>query len=96
VIQLRTGIALATAGLGTMAAGTIAAGEPEPTYGASVSRGRMQALGLGLGGGYAGVMIAITGPGTSLRPAVGVAGAMVGGLLLGEHVLGRLVHGRRG
>jgi hypothetical protein len=95
VIHLRTGIALATAGLGTMAAGTITAGEPRPAHGAGVSRGRIRALGLGLGGGYAGVLIALTGPGTSLRPAVGVTGAMLGGLLLGEHVLGPLVHGRR-
>lgn len=91
MIHLRTGIAVALAGTGTLIAGTIAGQQPAPS---PTDRGvpgpRLAALGIGMGGMLAGVLTALTGPGTSLRPLGGTLAAAVGGLLVGQHVLGRL------
>lgn len=88
--MIRTGIAIGMAGLGTLTAGTLIANEPAPSWEQSITTPRYVALGLGMGGTMAGVVTSLTVPGRSLKPLGGVLAAAAGGLLLGQHVVGRL------
>jgi hypothetical protein len=91
MIDVRTGIAIATAGLGTLAAGTLVAGQPkasEQEWGTAPSRDQLLALGLGMGGLMGGVVLSTFAPGRSLKPVMATLGAGLGGMLLGQHVLG--------
>ncbi len=93
MIAPRTVAAVATAGIGTLVAGTMTATAPETAYGDAPARERLFALAPGLGAPVTGVMIATTSPGQSMRPIVATLGAAIGGFLIGQHVLGRVVSG---
>lgn len=98
MITPRMGFTLATAGLGTLVAGAMIGSEPQdkPAWGEGPSKTRLMALAPGLGGTFAGVMLAITAPGRSLAPTYGALGAAAGGMLVGQHVFGPLLRGMRG
>jgi hypothetical protein len=94
IIQPRTAVAVATAGIATLAGGIISGSRPKPGYNEMPSGATFTALGLAMGGTLTGVMIGTTAPGRSLKPVAAPVLAALGAFLLGEKLIGPLLGGR--
>ena len=92
MISIRTAVSASIAGIGTFAGGAMAANAPKPSWAdTSFEPTRPLAAGIAMVSMMGGITGALTGPGASLRPVMGVLAAGLGGTLLGQHVAGPLL-----
>lgn len=93
MIHPLTAIAIATAGIGTFAAGAMSGSRTQDERKDLPLGPTFASLGLAFGGIMGGVIIGTTVPGRSLAPVVAATTAGLGAFLLGHNVIGPLFRG---